>query len=208
MGSLHKRLERATKLLEAAKLRNALNVLRYEAASIYNRVCPTHGTPLNDNFTAFKKALEADAKALAIDAAADSPHEPSVFVEVFEKLPVIVERMKALPKSNVREVRTMQESEVKAVDAFIEACKLGILWARIRELTPVLKSGEPDEAIALKEGWSKDWVKRARKEAAADCKPLEAAMFFRFTLAYKWWKLENKAESAFFDLRVKGTWII
>jgi hypothetical protein len=206
MGDLEKRFKELTKLREASEwLLLSFQPLQFEAASIYNRICPTHGTPLDDSFIGFKKALEADAKRIAIEDAAGSPHEPSVFVEVFEELPVIIDRMKALPKSNVREYQTLQKAQVKALDAFIEACKLGILWARIRELTPVLKSGEADEAIALREGWSRDWVKRARKEAASDCKPLEAAMFIRFTLAYKWWQTGAKAESAGFDLHAKGT---
>jgi hypothetical protein len=191
--------KKITERVEAGKsLLYSFQPLQVEAASIYDRICPTHGIPLNDCFTAFKNALEADAN-IFIDAAAGSPHEPSVFVEVLEKLPAIIGRMKALPKSNVRILRNLQEFEVKALDAFVEACKLGIVWADIRELAPMLKSGETDEAIAFKTGWSRDGIRRARKEAARDCKPLEAAMRFRFTQAYKWWALASKAESAFWE---------
>ena len=120
-------------------------------------------------------------------------------MEALEKLPGIVERIKALPKSDVRELRIMQESEVKALNAFIEACKFGTLWVRIRQVLPLLNSGETDEVIALKVDESRDWVKRARKEAASNCKPLEAAMLFRFAQAYKWWERESRAERAFWD---------
>ncbi|MFC1871292.1 hypothetical protein ACFLYF_02680 [Chloroflexota bacterium] len=168
---------------------DSLDPLRYEAASIYNRICPTRGPSLNDNFAVFKKSLEAVAQG--------SPHESAVLVEVIEKLPVIVERISAVPKSDVRELRKLQEFEVKALNAFIEACKLGISWASVCQLSPLLKSGEKDEGIASKVGSSTDWVKWARKEAASNCKPLESAMFIRFTQAYKGWELVDKAESSF-----------
>lgn len=185
-------VKKLTKMRQAGEWKlDSLDPLRYEAASIYDGICPTRGPSLNDNFAAFKKALKAVADG--------SQHESAVFVEALEKLPGIVERIKALPKSDVREVRMMQEFEVKALNAFIEACELGIFWARIRELTPLLNSEEADEVIASKVGSSRDWVKQARKELARNSKPLEAAMFMRFTQAYKGWEAEDKAESAFWE---------
>jgi len=195
MQGLNKQLKKSTKRMEAGKwLLFSFRPLQNEAASIYNRICPTHGTlsvaRLNDYFAAFKKALEAVADG--------SPHGSDVFLEAVEKLPGIVERMKAHPKSDVREVRKVQEFEVKALNAFIEACNLGIFWATVRQLSPLLNSGETDEVIALKVDSSKDWVKLARKEAARNCKPSESAMYIRFAQAYKCWEAASNAESAFF----------
>jgi hypothetical protein len=196
MTDLEKQPKEAAKLIEAGKwLVSSFRPLQDEATSIYNRICPTHGAlkiaRLNDYFTVFKKALEAVADG--------SPHASDVFIEAVEKLPKIVERMKALPKSDVREVRKILEFEMNALNAFIEACNLGIFWATVRQLSPLLNSGETDEVIALKVNSSKDWVKLARKEAARNCKPLESAMYIRFAQAYKCWEAASNADSAFFS---------
>ena len=83
-------------------------------------------------------------------------------MEALERLPGILERMKAVPKSDVRKVRMIQDFEVKALNAYIQACELGINWAQERQN-----------------------------------RPLEAATFFRFTQAYKWWEASDKVSSAF-----------
>lgn len=183
-------VRKLTKMRQAGEWKlDSLDPLRYEAASIYDGICPTRGPSLTDDFAAFKKALTAVADG--------SQHESAVFVEALEKLPGIVERIQALPKNDVKELRNMQDFEVKALNAFIEACILGMTWARIRRISPLLNSRAPDEVIALKVGVSSDWVKMARKELARNSKPLEAAMFMRFTQAHKGWEAEDKAESAF-----------
>jgi hypothetical protein len=125
-----------------------------EAGSIIDRICPTRSPSLDDDFRAFKKALEALADG--------SIHESAAFVEALERLPGILERMKAVPKSDVRKVRMIQDFEVKALNAYIHACESGINWAQERQN-----------------------------------RPLEAAMFFRFTQAHKGWKASNKESSAF-----------
>lgn len=130
--------------------------IQIEAASIINRICPTRGPSLDDNFTAFKRTLEALAN--------DSPRESAAFAEALERLPGVLERMKAVPKSDVRKVRMIQDFEVKALNAYIQACELGINWVQERQN-----------------------------------RPLEAAMFFRFTQAYKWWEASDKESSAFWD---------
>ena len=183
-------LKKLTRMRQAGEWKlNSLDPLRYEAASVYNGICPTRGPLLNDNFAAFKDVLKAVADG--------SQHKSAVFAETLKKLPMTVERIKALPMSDVKELRKMQEFEVKALDAFINACILGMTWTRIRQISPLLNSGEPDEVIALQVGVSSDWVKMARKELARNSKPLEAAMFMRFTQAYKGWEVVDKAESSF-----------
>ena len=128
--------------------------IKIEAGSIIDRICPTRSPSLDDDFRAFKKALEALANG--------STHESAAFVEALERLPGILERMKAAPKSDVRKVRMIQDFEVKALNAYIHACELGINWAQERQN-----------------------------------RPLEAAVFFRFTQAYKWWEASDKVSSAF-----------
>ena len=183
-------LKKLTRMRQAGEWQlNSFDPLRYEAASLYNRICPTRGPSLNDNFAAFKNALKAVADG--------SQHESAIFAETLEKLPTIVERIKALPKNDVKELRKMHEFEVKALNAFINACALGMTWVRIRQISPLLNSGEPDKVIALKVGVSSDWIKMAKKELARNSKPLEAAMFMRFTQAYKGWEMEDREESSF-----------
>lgn len=129
--------------------------LQIEAGSIIGRICPTRGISLDDNFAAFKKALEVLADSSLSD-------EFTAFEEALEKLPGILERMKAFTTSDVTKVRMIQKAEVNALDAFIEACILGVAW-------------------------SQDLQNRG----------LEAAMFFRFTQAYKWWEVSDIESSAF-----------
>lgn len=192
---MDKHLKKLTKKRRAGEWNlDSFQPLCLEAASIYDRICPTHGMPVNDNFTAFKKALEAVADGL--------PHESAVFVEALEKLPGIVERIKALPKSEVRELRMVQEFEVKALNAFIEACKLGVSWVFACQILTLLNSGTTDyEVIASKVGCSREWVEVVVKRSKrGNVDPgLEGAIAFRFTQAYKWWKAEIKAEDAFLD---------
>jgi hypothetical protein len=167
---------------------DSFDPLRHEAACLYNEICPTRLPSVKDSFTAFKNTLKIVADG--------SQHESSAFAETLENLPGIVERIKAVPKSDMKELRKMQEFEVKALNAFIEACELGVLQVRIRGLTPLLNSEEADEVIASKVGCSRDWVRQARKWAK-DCNPLEAAMFMKFVQAHKGWELVDKAESSF-----------
>ena len=103
--------------------------IQIEAASIINRIYPTRGSSLDDNFIAFKKALEAFADG--------SPHESAAFLEADERLPRILERMKAAPKSDVRKVCMIQNFEAKALNTFIEAYKLGIVWTHDRQNRPL-----------------------------------------------------------------------
>jgi len=137
--------------------------VRMQAFSIINRICPTHSLSLDDDFTAFKRSLEALAEG-------SHPYE-SAFMEALESLPGILERMKATLKSDVREVRQVQKFEVNALDAFIKACELGIAWVQ-------------------------DPQKRGS----------EAAMFFRFSRAWKWWRASNKVESAFWNKVSSASW--
>ncbi len=159
--------------IEGAKWLQAFQQMQHEAGSIVGRICPTHGPSLDDNFTAFKKALEVLAHGSLSD-------EFTAFEEALEKLPrisegmkalaksnVILEPMKGLTKSDVRIVRATQKYEVKALNAFIEACKLGIYWAQ--------------------QGFQN--------------RSLEAAVFFRFTQAYKWWEASDRGSSILFSPR-------
>lgn len=111
--------------IQGARWLLSFQQIQIEAASIINKICPTRSPSLDDDFTAFTKALEAFADG--------SPHASAAFLEADERLPGILERMKAAPKSDVRKVRMIQDFEAKALNAFIEACKLGIVWAHKRE---------------------------------------------------------------------------
>ena len=202
MRDLERHLKKITRLAEAAEwISVLLRPLQSEAASIYGRICPTRGMSLDNNFAAFKKALEAVADG--------SPHESDVFLEAVEKLPRIAERIKTLPKSDVRELRMMQEFEVKALSAFIEACKLGISWAAVYQVSALRSRGETDyDVIASIMGSTRDHIETTVKVINGKwggVRGLEAAMFIRFTQAYKWWKAESKAESAFWDMRLRNT---
>ncbi len=187
--------------------------MQREAGYLVGRICPTHGPSLDDNFSAFKKTLEGLAHV-------SLPDEFTAFEEALEKLPRISEGMKALAKSNVilepvkgvtksdvRIVRATQKYEVKALNAFIEACKLGINWVLARQILALLNSGETDyEVIASKLGCSREWsekLARDWKQGSGNSRnvhhPLETAMFFRFTQAHKWWELSDKGHTILSD---------
>jgi len=127
--------------------------IQIEAASIIDRICPTRSRSLNDNFTAFKKALEALADG--------STHESAAFVEALERLPGILERMKAAPKSDVRKVRMIQNFEVKALNAYIHACELGINWAQERQNRPL------EAAVCFRFPQAHKWWKASNTESSA-----------------------------------------
>jgi hypothetical protein len=155
--------------------------LQFEAASIYSKICPTHGIPCNDCFTAFKKALKD-----SIDNASDTNNplnKSLVFKDALEVLPQIARRIKALPKSEIGALQIVQESEVRALNAFIVSSKLGVNWIVMCKISLACDSVTPTYKM------------RPNKEI--EKQEVERAMLDSFKKAYAWWHNGSKAENAF-----------
>ena len=79
-----------------------------------------------------RERLEADGILHRVYEAAHSSSQKKrlkAFSEVLEKLPAILERVKAAPELegiNMKKLREIQELYVKALSIYMEACELGI----------------------------------------------------------------------------------
>ena len=98
--------------------------IQIESAQLINPICPTRGLSVDDDFRKFKETMVLFAD--------DSSGLSKVFLEAEQKLPEILMRMRNYPKSEVRKARKIQDLEVKALNWFIEAFRLGVVWSSDR----------------------------------------------------------------------------
>ena len=177
--------------------------LQRQSASLLNRFDSIVGTSLESNFAAFKKAIEIFTRDPRSDEFAAFNQDLIKLFDISQRIEALAESkmISGLPKGmstiDVKLLRTTQKYEVKALNAFIEACELGIRWAFARQVVLLQNSGKTDEAILLtvgfltKRGIYGNWTKKP----AQNIKPLEAAMLRYFAQADKWWRISNKGNA-------------
>ena len=123
MGNVERRFKKRREMLEAAGWQDSFRELQAEAGYLVNRICPTRAIPIDDCFASFKAIITKSV----IDTNSDAFE---VVSEAVLNLPAIVQRMKAFPKSSSRMNRTLQNAEIKAVEAFHWALMYGVNWAQ------------------------------------------------------------------------------
>jgi hypothetical protein len=133
-------------------------ITKAEIGSITNKICPTGGISLDECYDAFAETVEKLADEKHMDEFVE-------FDKDLIKLSDILDSIKASPKHPIKKVRGILHCEEKALDAFIEACTTGIVWARAK------------------------WAK-AKEQGT-----LHAMMTYRFAEAYKWWEKSDQETS-------------
>jgi hypothetical protein len=161
-------------------------------------------------FLSFDRDLEAFQKTIA--KARDSEDKYNLLVDALKKLPGIVDRMKAFPKSDVGKVRRIQNFEVKALNAYRQACNLGLIMVKTEWVLTLLSSGETDgEVIASQVGLPRKVVGKIIntkvKYMLPNGQPLDntwhadprlgTAIAFCLKQAHECWKASDKVQSAF-----------
>ena len=192
-------------IIQAKQWLDSFQPIKLEAAGIMDSVGLTW-LSVDDDIQAFRKT---------IDAAYDLGDEYDALVNALKKLPEILERMKAFPKSDVREVRRIQNFEVKALNANRDAGDLGLSWVKAQWALALMSSGETDyDVIASKVGLTRKFVERVDKTSMIAITPsgerldnmryvasrLWDAVVFCLTQAHKWWAASNKVRSAFWEV--------
>jgi len=189
-------------LIKAKQWLESFQPIKSEAHGIMDNVGLTW-LSIDDDVRAFRKT---------IDAAYDLKDEYDALVNALKKLPEISERMKAFPKSDVRKVRTIHNFEVKALNAYRDACDLGLSWVKAQWALALMSSGETNyDIIASKVGLTRKFVERVDKTSIIAILPsgerldnmryvdsrLWDAVVFCLTQAHEWWAASNKVRSAF-----------
>ena len=92
-----------------------------EIRSITNKICPFYNPSIDDTYNVFIQTIQS---------LADETHREELLElnQDLERLSKILENLKALPKNPIKKINGIIHCEIKAIDAFIDAFKMSIVW--------------------------------------------------------------------------------
>ena len=144
---------RARRILSGGQWLEHFRGVRAQAAEFVNKVGPTLGPLLDEDFEAFKKTLRGAANMYS--------QEEDAIKEAVENLPAIRNRLYSFPRSDVRQVRKIHDLEVRALDAWLDALLLGTKWIGEQDNQPL------EAAIFYRFAQAhKHWQRSAKEESA------------------------------------------